>query len=157
MMAPWQMLDIAARRGMLPRTQALSLGARKLSRLIKMRMRFASVRCITFALTPINRPRLATGRYNFSRLAGPWSLQSRGLQRAQRRHRPLHPGLLRHRDRIRRQGLVQHHYRAPSSVPGAPEQKSKELVRNLFLIVSSASEQNYKVIILMHTLTDKYR
>ena len=51
---------IAARRGLSPRTQALSLGARKLLRLIKMQMRFALPRCITSALTPINRRRLPT-------------------------------------------------------------------------------------------------
>ena len=60
MMAPWKMLDIAARRGMLLKTQAQSLGARKLSRLIKMQMRFASPRFITSALTPINRRKLPT-------------------------------------------------------------------------------------------------
>ena len=55
-----EMLDIAARRGMLLRTRLLSLGARKLLRLIKMQMRFASLRCITSASTPINRRRLPT-------------------------------------------------------------------------------------------------
>ena len=41
MMAPKEMLGTAAPRGMLPRTQTLSLGARKRLRPIRTRMRFA--------------------------------------------------------------------------------------------------------------------
>ena len=60
MMARWRARDIAARRGMLPRTQALSPGARKLLRRIRTPTRFASAHCITSGSMPISRPILRT-------------------------------------------------------------------------------------------------
>src|SRR5438067_2135447 len=50
------MLGIVAHRGMLPRTQPLSRGARKRSRPIRTPTRFASARCITSGSMLINRP-----------------------------------------------------------------------------------------------------
>jgi hypothetical protein len=59
-MARWEMRDLAALPELLPKTRALSRGARKLLRPIRTLMRFALVHCITFGLMPTNRQTLQT-------------------------------------------------------------------------------------------------
>jgi len=124
-MVPREMLDIAARRGVLPRTQALLPGARKRLLKIKMPTRFAGVHFIISGLTPISRHNrqmrwLPTSRRDRQR-------QSRSRHLLGAAHQLRHPPQLRqppqlplqprrlaqHRGLLRRQGLVRRRDLAP--------------------------------------------
>ena len=63
----WEMLDIAARRGVLLRPQIPLPGTRKRLLRTRMRTRFAGAHCITFGSTPISRRNLPMPRWDSSK------------------------------------------------------------------------------------------
>ena len=143
MMAPREMPDIAAHRGMLPRTQALSPGARKLLRRIRTPTRFALAHCITSGLTQTNLRKVPMRRSASSRQGHLPLLRSR-LPRAVPRRHPLprpprlqHRGQLQHLGRWRPQGLVPLHLRAPKPCSRRASEKVKSLLEMFFACIAS--------------------
>jgi hypothetical protein len=113
MMEPREMPDLAARRGMLPRTYSASLGARKPLRRIRTPTRYAGEHCTTSGLTLVDPRAVAVRTLAFLRLAHrfrspSWPLSNRAIRPLPRRHRV--PRLPSHRQlrQLRRYGLLPH-------------------------------------------------
>src|SRR3954469_22719374 len=95
--APLTIRVIAARRGMLHKTQALSLGTAKLLRRTRTPTRFALAHCITSALMRISRRELPAPPSAFSRQVRLSRLDSRRLAEPAARRRPRPQAVLRQR------------------------------------------------------------